>query len=357
MKYNLIFRVDSSNVIGSGRFMRCYNLALELKHFNTTFICRYLNNEQRKLLEDKKIRLLINQTKSDQIYSDLYLNWLGVTQEIDAIDTIENINSLENIILIVDSYSLSETWLNLINPLTIKTIVIDDLANRNFNCDMLIDHNYFKNYEYRYHNLVNENAIKLLGPKYSLISKSLVKFKKEKPFFNHLNSILIYFGASDNYNLTLFTLDALLESKYKKLDFKIILRSDHKNFSQIEQLSNNLNNIELFSFTADIGDFFKKCDLAIGAGGTTTWERILVGIPSLIVTIAENQNKFIKDLKEDKFIYYLGNFSTLKKRDIIKKIDYLVKNKSDVAKNINRGQILVDGKGISRVKESIMNFL
>ena len=99
------------------------------------------------------------------------------------------------------------------------------------------------------------------------------------------------------------------------------------------------------------------CDLAIGAGGTTTWERILIGIPTLVITVAENQIEFIEDLNEDNFIYYLGSFLTLEKCDIINKIDFIVENKAEVKKNIKRGQNLLDGRGLSRVKRCIINQL
>lgn len=357
MNYNLIFRVDSSNLIGSGHFMRCFNLALKMKEFKTTFICRHIHSNQKKTLKNQKINLLLNKTKGKKTFEDFYLNWLGVTEQIDAKDTIKNIKVLKNVILVVDSYSLSKTWLDILKPFVIKTIVIDDLANRKLNCDALIDHNYFKNYEHRYQNLVNSNCKTLLGPKFSLISDDLIKFKKKELYFSKLESILIYFGSSDNYNLTLFTLETLLESRYKKLIFKVILRKDHENFIKIQNLSNQFKNIELFSFTNNIGYFFKKCDLAIGAGGTTTWERILIGIPSLIITVAENQKEFVEDLDEDKIIYHLGNFLTLKNDDIINKIDFIVGNKVEVIKNLKRGQNLLDGKGLSRVKRCIINLL
>ena len=95
MNYNLIFRVDSSNLIGSGHFMRCFNLALKMKEFDITFICRHINPNQKKILKKYKINLLLNKSKSQKSFEDFYLNWLGVTEQVDASDTIKNIKILK----------------------------------------------------------------------------------------------------------------------------------------------------------------------------------------------------------------------------------------------------------------------
>jgi RimJ/RimL family protein N-acetyltransferase len=92
-------------------------------------------------------------------------------------------------------------------------------------------------------------------------------------------------------------------------------------------------------------------DLAIGAGGTTSWERMCLGIPSIVVSIAENQISACEKLGRDGLVTYLGAQPSLKP-DAIKNAVIEAKTKFvSWFDQIEKGQILVDGRGCERVAE------
>ncbi len=136
-----VFRVDSSTQMGLGHLMRCLSLADELKkqNHNITFICRELNGNSIELAKYK--HTVITLPKNENFQSDdFYLKWLGATQDIDAKQTIEKLPENTDC-LIVDSYSLDEKWHKQLRPFVKKIIVIDDLADRKFDCDILLNQN------------------------------------------------------------------------------------------------------------------------------------------------------------------------------------------------------------------------
>ena len=136
---NIVFRVDSSIQIGLGHLMRCVALADELKRegCTVTFLCRALEGN---LIESVEHTVIVLEKNDDFQSDDLYLNWLGATQEQDAKQTIKVMPKMTDL-LVVDSYALGQYWHQKLRPHTKKILVIDDLADRQFDCDILLNQN------------------------------------------------------------------------------------------------------------------------------------------------------------------------------------------------------------------------
>jgi UDP-2,4-diacetamido-2,4,6-trideoxy-beta-L-altropyranose hydrolase len=67
-----------------------------------------------------------------------------------------------------------------------KIFVIDDLANRKHDCDVLLDQNYFSNQEKRYQNLISKDCHMFCGPRHTLLRK---EFWNERQGFSRKNDI------------------------------------------------------------------------------------------------------------------------------------------------------------------------
>ena len=124
----VVFRVDASLQMGTGHIMRCLTLANKLKQQNhkIIFICRELLGS---LISSIKYPVLVLPQDENFQSDELYLNWLGATQEQDAQQTIKVIPKNTNL-LIVDSYALDEIWHKHLRTYTKKIMVIDDLSDR-----------------------------------------------------------------------------------------------------------------------------------------------------------------------------------------------------------------------------------
>ena len=145
-RMRVAFRVDSSIHIGSGHLIRCLTLANELRKYTSEiiFICRDLPGNLIKRLEDAHytVYLLRSLPEVQVNSSDDYAAWLGVTQEQDAVETLTVLNEKNFDWIIVDHYGLDVAWEKAVKSVIGKIMVIDDLANRQHDCSILLDQNY-----------------------------------------------------------------------------------------------------------------------------------------------------------------------------------------------------------------------
>ena len=316
--------------------MRCVALADELKRkgCTVTFLCRALKGNLIELVEHRVILL----KKNDDFQSDdLYLNWLGATQEQDAKQTIK-VMPRETDLLIVDSYALGQFWHKKLRPHTKKILVIDDLADRQFDCDILLNQNLGVD-EKVYEGRVPKNCKLLLGCNYALLrpefSEIRVKALEKRHYTTGIENILVSLGGSDIDNVTY----DILQQLDSNFNIVVVLGKTSPHNKMIKTYAKN-KNIEVIVDANNMSELMFNADIAIGAGGSTSWERCCLGLPTLLCVLADNQRgaaERLEDLGAVTIIKNLKNDLQL----IIENNDY--QNMSDSAKSI------CDGLGCKRV--------
>lgn len=344
---HVAFRTDSSAYIGSGHLMRCLTLANELRvhGINVSFICRELNGHLINKVETEGYPIF----KLPPTYEN-YSSWLGVTQENDARETIAIVGSLDFDWMIVDHYALDINWENVVRNKFKKIMVIDDLENRYHNCDVLLDQNYFgKNTDTRYKKFAPKTCKRLLGPKYALLNSDYRKLIKED--LDHdgsVKQILIFFGGSDSSDETSKVLEALISEDLKKLIVDVVIGSNHPNPGKIQSLVKSRPLTTLYQNIPSLLPLMTRADLMIGAGGSTTWERMYLGIPAIVKPIAENQLKSSLALAKECF-QYIPESLALNTVDEWHEAITMFINASNLIKTIAKNsKILVDGYGVQR---------
>lgn len=307
-------------MIGTGHMMRCLTLAEGLRNQNSncTFICRG-NNEAilDRIIQNKfKLYVLPVQAIADKA-SLVHDEWLGCAWEIDAEQTNNILKDVQPDWLIVDHYSLDSRWEKRLSCNYRKLMVIDDIADRQHICDLLLDQNLFLDMSRRYQDKVPNQCVQLLGPEYALLhpiyakSRSVVK-NRTLP----LKNLLVFFGGVDMGNMTGLTLTALTNMDYPFPSIDIVISKHSPNFNEIYQRVNEVPNIQLHSDLPTLSPLMVNADLAIGAGGATSWERLCLGLPSLVITLAENQRKMNQDLHMMGLIRLIGDIDTIKEDEI-----------------------------------------
>ncbi len=300
---NVIFRVDSSTQMGVGHLMRCLTLADELqkKNHKITFICRELQGSIVNLIKHKLIRLLGN---DDFQSNDLYLDLLGATQEQDAEQVIRVIPENTNL-LIVDNYALDEFWHKKLRQYTDKIMVIDDLADKQFDCDILLNQNLGSQVK-DYRGKVLNDCELLLGCDYTLLRPEFKELRtqalEKRKYTKKIENILVSMGGSDVNNITYDVLKQL----DSKLNVVVVLGALSPHNEMIKDYAID-KNIEVIVSANNMAELMLNADLAIGASGSTNWERLCLGLPSLIFTVAKNQIKFSKNLDKLRLIKLLGH--------------------------------------------------
>lgn len=341
-KTKIFIRTDSGVDIGIGHMMRCLSLAETLikNDFEIHFISKKLNEKIHDLIIKKgyKIHTISENTDTQNILED------------DAIETKKIIMSYNDLSswLLVDHRNLDIQWEKILRKYVQKIIVIDDLANKKHDCDILIDQNLYEKINERYQNLVPKDCKKLLGPKYALLRSEFSDIRKKSIKSRiKLENILISFGGTDPSNETHKVLEALKILNLENIQIDVVTTSLNPFKDDIRQLCSSMTNANFHCDVDKIGVLMKTSDLAIGAGGSTTWERCCLGLPSLVSVISDDQLECTEIMDKNGYVIYLGLAENLTVNDYIEKIKNF--NIEHLQKISELNLTLVDGQGCQRI--------
>jgi UDP-2,4-diacetamido-2,4,6-trideoxy-beta-L-altropyranose hydrolase len=344
------FRADASLAMGTGHVMRCLALAQALKDnkANVEFICRKhkgnlidkirsngLNVHELEVLEEADDKLA-------------HSHWLGATQQQDADDCIEILKSEKIDWLIVDHYALDEQWQKKLKPCYEKLMVIDDLADRKHQCDVLLDQNFGRSLQ-DYKELVPTSAKLLMGSKYALLRPEFEKYRRyslDRRKDEKFKRLLVNMGGTDPDNITGKVIERLKTAKLPKgVEITIVMGKTAPHFSSVITSVNKLSYRSEVKVDVDnMAELMANVDIAIGASGATTWERCCLGLPTIQLITAYNQefiahklNKInaIKLVEIDDVIENLENFQ------------YWMKSTGEIASKVT------NGTGIKRILDCL----
>lgn len=285
--------------------MRCLTLAKALASCaDITFICRAETGHLADLIHQQgfKVQLLA---------ADIPL-----IQHQDAHQTINCIDGLYDL-LIIDHYQLAAEYETPLRPHCSHIMVIDDLANRQHDCDILLDQNLLPNAELRYQGYVPAHCQQLLGPKYALLRD---EFYQASPHPTEKNHLLVFFGGADADNLTSQTLLALQQLKFSACPVDIVIGANNPAKAQVTKLCQQLPTVKLHVQCNYMAKLMQQAQLMIGAGGSTHWERCYSGLPALVVTVAENQRATTRYLAELGACVWLGDTPDITSALLVKEI-------------------------------------
>jgi UDP-2,4-diacetamido-2,4,6-trideoxy-beta-L-altropyranose hydrolase len=358
----IVFRVDASTVMGTGHVMRCRTLATALKKQGAKiqFVTRAHPGHLGDMLarDGFAVTLLpLPEIKIDDLACKEvdYLAWLGVSQQQDALQCIRALENQPCDWLIVDHYGLDYNWEKQLQPHTHKLMVIDDLANRTHVCDVLLDQNYTLAGEERYRPKVPAPCQLLLGPRYALLRPEYAQYRETMvPHTGEIRRILVFLGGADNGNITGMVLAALSAVRLAHLEVDVVIGANFIHKSCVTAQATARPNTRIHGPRPHLADLMAKADLAIGAGGATTWERLCMGLPSLVVGIADNQMPACEALKRDGLILFLGSAFGLDVDLIESALTKILIESVKLQELATKSQTLVDGRGTNRVAETLI---
>ena len=314
-----VIRADASTSIGSGHVMRCLTLAHRLKkekNAKVVFVMRDLPGNLIDVVKKQGFEVLKLPPANQKYSLNGYGLWLTVPMEVDAQQTIELLQHYLqehgcDVVdrLIVDSYALNEQWELMLRPYCREIMVIDDLANRRHDCDILLDQNFYLNKDVRYAGLVPEHCKMLLGPEHALLREEFYEAKKHlRKRDGNIKNILVFYGGSDLTNETEKAIKALVQLHDEGYNFTadVITGVSNSRREKIEKICSKYNFFHYYCQVSNMAEFMNKADLMLGAGGSTTWERLYMELPALVTAVAENQVKCCEECGKAGLIDYAG---------------------------------------------------
>lgn len=357
---DVIFRTDASIEIGSGHVMRCLALAdeLKLRGMEIAFICRDLPGHLKVLIEQKGylVILLNNPERVRDVSHDdtRHSPWLGVNWEVDARQTAVVLMKTSAPIkwLIVDHYALDYKWEAYIRSYVNKIMVIDDLADRHHECDVIVDQNLYHNAATRYDGLIPVQCKKMTGPQYAMLRIEFREARKNlRKRDGSIRGIHVFFGGSDETNETAKAIQALAMLQRSDIHVDVVVGENNPNRKDIEILCQAMPNFLFHRQVDHMASLMMQADLAIGSGGTTTWERCCLGLPAVVAILGENQRELTYAVENYGAIINLGDGCNVSPEDYFQIISDL--KPDHLMKMSDLGMVLVDGKGTLRVADEI----
>jgi len=344
-----VFRVDASLEIGTGHVIRCLTLAQVLKDNGASidFICRQHEGNLIDKIRSRGFNVyeleLLEESELDNKLS--HSRWLGVTQQQDADECIDILKTKETDWLIVDNYALDEDWHYRLQNCYEKLIVIDDLSDRKHRCDILLNQA-FGIQQSDYAALVPTNCLSLLGSQYALLRPEFVEWRAyslERRSNSKFQQLLINMGGVDVDDITGKVLKELMTCALpSNINIVIVMGRSAPHLEDVLIAADTLPYMtEIKVDVNNMAEIMANSDIAIGASGSTTWERCCLGLPTIQIAIAKNQILSAKMLAQHNAVKLVTEF---------KEIRHLLENSAEWIEDAGvKASQICDGKGAYKV--------
>ena len=339
---NFYFRISLK--AGLGHLFRCVNIAKELrkKKIDSIFILER---------GTKKLNKFIKKNVGNVYFIDKKVN---LKNEIIQLEKLLEFSKKKKFFLI-DGYNFNLNYQKIIQKKVDKLILISDIPNSLYFCDILINPGIVDNTK-KYKTLVQKKTYIYSGKKYILINnfnkKDQVKIKKKRNNFKEIKKVFISFGGNTNSELIFSSLNALYLSNFKNVKVYITISKDTK--LKIPNKFRSQLDIVFLKEIYNLSSYYKICDLAIGSCGHSTWERSVNMIPSICINLAKNQNSISNLLLKTKsaFVFRSKNLKFFEEF-LVKKINFL-KKKKNYMNYSNKISCLVQKKPLSNLVDKVI---
>ena len=354
----IMFRADASLTMGSGHIMRCLTLADRLKQqgHDISFICRAHDGHLADLIGQKgfAVQLLAKSETADFIKQHAHSEWLGASESDDFAECQPMLQALKPDWLIIDHYAIGKNWEQQAKRLlpNLKILAIDDLADRTHDCEILLDQNFGRKNE-DYQPLVPSHCQRLLGTRYTLLRDEFASWRamslNRRKSVQPPNNILVNLGGVDNDNVTLKILQSLntfVQQSAQAFNVTVVMGKTAPHIESVQRFAKHASfACAVLVNVTNMAELMANADLAIGAAGSTTWERCCLGLPMVLIVLADNQQVIAKALADKNLVKVVTDIARLDEQ-----LPRLLSEIADNYKKFSRQSAkLVDGQGAKRV--------
>lgn len=318
--------------------MRCLALAEAVRPRATAvhFVCRRLEGHLGSLIEAKGFACSLLPVEGPELDpEDDAQKTAAVSHEADW--------------LVVDHYGLERRWEQAMRPKCRRLMVIDDLVDRPHDCDILLDQTFGRQTN-EYEALTPDGCRVLAGSQYALLRPQFAASRPSalarRATSEGVNHILVSMGGFDPENRTLGVLETLADATYSgRLAITVVLGAQaEESAAPLSALAGRFDTLDIRQHVANMAELMAAADLAIGAGGTTSWERCCMGLPSLICIMADNQRDVAEKLEAAGAISVWASRSELKAL-----LDRYVGDNALHRSAVDAAAGICDGRGLERV--------
>jgi len=365
------FRVDASIEIGTGHVMRCLTLAdaLAAEGADCQFICRAHDGHLIEVIRAKGYGTHAlpsvapggaSAPESGRPEAEPALahrHWLGATQAQDARACAPILAGIRPDWLIVDHYALDARWELALKPHYRQLMSIDDLADRPHGCDVLLDQNISRSAT-DYRAWVPGHCRLLCGPHYALLRPefaALRAYSLARRAAPQLRQILVNMGGVDKDNATSEVLEALRACRLPHpCEIVVVMGATNPWLAEVHSLAQRMPwPTKVLVGVRDMARLMAESDLAIGAAGSTAWERCCLGLPAIMLTLAANQQSIAHGLEKAGAGWALDHHTLGISQKLTGVLSTLVGSPANLLPASRAAAQLVDGRGVQAVMTAL----
>jgi len=264
-------------------------------------------------------------------------------------------------VILFDHYFLSAPDEQKFKAIATHIFVIDDLADRPHICDALLDQTFGRTSD-DYKDLIPTGTPVYTGSRYALLRPQFNKQRadsltRREKLGGVVNRILVLISGSDPDSVTIRVLKSLTSLKTMPA-IDVVLPSGGDNHAKAEEIrKQHPDKITLHRNVIDMASLMSAADLCIGAGGTASWERCCLGLPTALIQIADNQKFVARNLEAAGAIKFLGLQETLTTQSIAASIEHLINTPAEITSMSQKSAALCDGLGAQRIADIIDGIL
>lgn len=265
--------------------------------------------------------------------------------------------------IVVDHYLLDSRWEKGAKESCEQLLVIDDIANRDHDSDLLLDQNLHSTPEERYRDRVPRRCRMLLGPRFALLRSEFALWRGwRRNISPRATRVLVTLGGGDAEDITSIVLGSLVQITDFPMEIHALAGAGHSRWAQLQAFATQLGSagrhkIVLELYSDRMPELMAWADFAVTGGGSTAWELAFMGLPSLLVTLSEDQRPNVTALAASNLSVDLGDYNDLETAQIVAQAAQLAVDAERRTGMSRRLRKLVDGRGAERVAIAMREFV
>lgn len=358
----VFIRVDEHREIGRGHMVRCIALAREMKRRGCDVVFLSAFMEEGTALYLKTLAIGVRRFVLDTLDS------VGGERDVEICTGVIT-DAGDTSILLVDSYRIGHAWHARVKSHVDCLGVIDDLSDRHYLCDVLVDQSFNKRAG-DYKTLIPDSSKLLVGSEYCLVRREFLaeraqSLERRRGFYTTANTVgafnlLISMGGVDIGNASATVLGALSSMAIDiELSVTVVLGSLSPHLQSIRETITAAGSasINLLVDVVDMAPIMARADLCVSAAGTTVWEACVLGLPLIVLVTADNQLHIAEELARNRAIKLAGRAESVSERRLAAVISHTIKNLEDMKRMSYLGSKICDGRGCERVASTLIDSL
>jgi UDP-2,4-diacetamido-2,4,6-trideoxy-beta-L-altropyranose hydrolase len=335
---HLLIRADASAKIGTGHVMRC--LALAQAWQDAGGKASFLMADSTPALDAKL---------PGENCEIVRLSVVPGSQE-DAVLTDEYACRCRADWLVTDGYSFDASFQECVQRSDRKLMCIDDIGECNrYVADIVLNQNLTAS-EYVYRHCLPSTQL-LLGPSFCLLRREFKpwrKWRREISVRGH--TVLVTLGGSTPADVGVRVMESLGRAKIQDVRVIFVVGGSSPDVPALENCAVRFGQqISIRRDVSNMADLMAQADIAISAAGSTCWELCLLGLPSILLDVADNQVAIALELSNRGCALYAGSGIRVAPDELASSVESLLASQQKRQSISLRARQLVDGLGAERV--------